>query len=138
MRTFVILAAALAAGTAVADRPVTAISNIAWHAQYDVAYREMQNLNRPMLVFIKSNACLYCQRMESQTYNHPEVIQAINRRFIPTVINSATDPALAKQFGVTVYPTTVIIASNGTIVDSIPGYLPADQFQARLRTAKVR
>lgn len=138
MRIFFILAVVVLAGPVVADRPLTGVSNIAWHAQYDVAYREMQALNRPMLVFIKSNACLYCQRMESQTYNHPEVIQTINGKFVPTVVNSATNPVLAKKFGVTVYPTTVIIASNGTIIDAIPGYLPAEQFQARLRTARVR
>ena len=139
MRTFIVLAlAVLVPQAAIADRPITAPKNIVWNSEYDAAYHKMQAQNRPMLVFVKSNACLYCQKMEAQTYSHPEVINEVSERFVPAVINSHNEPTLARQLGATVYPTTVIISADGRIVDSIPGFLTADEFRSRLRVAKVR
>lgn len=139
MRTLIILALAAAApAAAVAERPTTAPKNIVWHSKYDTAYRQMQAENRPMLVFVKSNACLYCKRMESQTYNHPAVIRDVQQSFVPAVINSANEPVLAQQLGARVYPTTVIISADGRIMDTIPGFVTADEFRSRLQKAKVR
>ncbi|MCA9177110.1 MAG: thioredoxin family protein [Planctomycetales bacterium] len=137
MRTLVLLSIAFATQLASAAEPALIGNNIAWRAEYDSAYREMQAEQRPMLVYIKSDACLYCRRMES-TYNDPTVVNEVRGRFVPTVINSTTNPALARKLGARVYPTTVIISADGNIVDAIPGYLTADQFHARLRTAKTR
>lgn len=123
-------------GTLLADTPVSNV-NIAWHSKYDRAYSEMKTQNRPMLVFIKSNACLFCKKMD-QSYRNPTVAEEVNKSFVPTVVNSSTNPELARQFQARVYPTTVIVSSDGRVIDTIPGYLAADKLQFRLQQAQSK
>ena len=138
LATLIGLTLLMTAGTLLAERPVKAPTNIVWHVQYDSARRAMQADQRPMLLFIKSDHCIYCEKMEAQTYSHPDVIRTIAGRYVPTMINRSAAPELARQLGVRIHPTTVIINQQGRVVDSIAGYVTAQQFQQRLNAANVK
>ena len=139
MRTIAVLILATLApiGACLAESPSDETANITWHSQYAHAYSEMKTQNRPMLVFIKSDACMFCKKMD-RSYQDPTVAEEVVKSFVPAVVNSSTNPELARQFRAKVFPTTVIVSSDGRVVDTIPGYLTAAKLQTRLQQAQTK
>jgi thioredoxin-related protein len=88
-----------------------------------------------MLVFVMTNGCPYCQKMMESTYQNSGVAADFSQTFVLTVVNGSEQRALARRFGVRIYPTTLLIDANNRTIDRIEGYVPADKLRQRLALA---
>lgn len=107
--------------------------------------REAGAGKRPVLVDVYTDWCGWCKRMDRDVYSRRDVQDYLSRKFVTVRINAEHDDAasyagrsytsrtLASYFGVTGYPTTIFLASDGGHLANVPGYLPADQFLQLLR-----
>lgn len=111
--------------------------SLAWYIQYSDAAKAMAAENRPMLIYVKMDACSYCVRMEQETYGNSQVAQDVAAAYVPAMINRRDDPTLVRRLGVTIFPTTVIVGQDGKVLDTIPGYVAPEQFRARLGRTQV-
>jgi thioredoxin-related protein len=105
---------------------------IAWQTDYAAAHQQRVRDGRPMLVFLTTDGCPYCQKMLRATYNNVHVSQTISQHFVPTYINGTKQPVLAKQFGVRLYPTTFLIGPDNRILDKIEGYAEPAVIQQKM------
>jgi len=119
-------------------------AKIQWHT-----FTEGMNLcrgtDKKLLVDVYTDWCTWCKTMDKETYEQDEVISYISDHFIPVRLNAEskemrqfdtlqlTDAELADAFGVTGYPTTIFIQSDGRPITSIPGYIKKDEFKNILR-----
>ena len=112
---------------------------------------------KPLLVFIHTKWCKYCQIQENSTFKNPEVIQVLNRDFYCLRLN-AEDTAdipflgrvykfqtakghhkLAELLGMQnnelIFPTTVIIQENLQTIHRLQGLQKSEQLIAAMRLA---
>ncbi len=111
------------------------------------AGNKLQKDKRPVLIDLYTDWCGWCKVMDKKTYSHPGVIKYINEKFYPVKLDAETRKSLTwkgQQFnyqpdsrvnsyalyltgGQLQFPTTVIIPTDGSHPQAIPGYLePAD------------
>ena len=91
-----------------------------------------------MLLFITTQNCLYCRKMEHDTFASQKVVWGIQRSCVPVAVAAEKNEALVKKLRVNLYPTTVIISPTSGVVDYIVGYVGPDEFSRRLAAATER
>ena len=131
VRRFAFLLLLLVAGPLLAQQVLTAT----WKTDADQAWQSAQREQRPMLLFITSQNCLYCRKMEHVTFSNRTVAAAIQASYVPVSVLAENNPALVNKFRVRSFPTTVIISPKNGVVDYMVGYVGPDDFQRRLDTA---
>lgn len=117
------------------------------HEQRDALWNSLQESQRKaeqngkwVLVDVYTEWCGYCRQMYQETYTDEKVLDNLNEYFHVTRINAESDENIrfngqemsmeqfAAEFGVTSYPTTIIIDSDGEPFAVQPGFIEADEF----------
>jgi len=104
-------------------------------SQSDVkkAWKAAVSQQKPMLVMFTSEQCIYCQKMLNETYGHTAIKQMLAGR-TETVLAHAEDYRdLTKKLGIRGYPTTLLIAPNGDVLDLMQGFVAPQAFAERVR-----
>jgi hypothetical protein len=65
-------------------------------------------------------------------YPDPHVTEVITKGFVPVRIHVKDQPAMTKRFGMRWTPTVLILSPDGTEQYRIEGFLPANEFAAKL------
>jgi protein disulfide-isomerase len=112
--------------------------SIAWRTDIDEAWRSTKTDQRLLLLYVKSDNCVYCDKMDRECYADPRVVQLIAESYVPASLHSARQPELAKKMGVQAFPTTVVIDSDGKLVDAVQGYVPASKLADWLKQLSAR
>jgi hypothetical protein len=115
-----------------ADKSAAAKSAIVWHSDVEKAWKTTQQQGRPLLVFVTAKQCAYCVKMKQATFADPNVAAAINRSFVPLVLDGGSNSPLLKDLGVTAYPATFIISGDAVVLDRVNGFVPPETLVKRL------
>lgn len=106
----------------------------------ETAQQKAETSDKWVLIDIYTDWCTYCRQMYNETYTNQKVIDKLNEYFYVTRVNAESDEMitfngeelsmerLAAEFGVTSYPTTVIVKPDGEPFAIQPGFIEADQF----------
>lgn len=106
--------------------------SIDWITEYSEARRAGIDQDRPVLLFVTTDGCMHCERMIDGAFKDSRVIGSLNNGFVPAQIKLSSNDELAKQLKVTLYPTTIIISTQGKILDYARGYLSTNDLKQRL------
>jgi thioredoxin-related protein len=88
-----------------------------------------------MLLYLTTDGCVHCGRMERDTYTQANVARQIEMHFVAAKIHAGKERQFVRKLGVRVFPTTVIISPDAKVIDSMAGYVTAAEFQKRLTAA---
>lgn len=134
MRTAMLAAAAVLTCGAVlraADTPDFS-RNVNWNRDVRSAWQVTRESGRPLLLFLTIDNCLYCEKMKRTTFRDRQVIRYLQAALVPAVLDAKNAPELIKRLQVTSFPATVIIETNGDVIETITGYRTPRQFQRQL------
>jgi thioredoxin-like negative regulator of GroEL len=106
---------------------------VQWRSNYNAVRREAQEKDRPIVIDFGTQDCYWCKRLDATTFRDPAVVQLMNERFVPLKVDAEKEAALAQILRIQSYPTIVIAAPDGKILDTQEGYLEAGRFQERLQ-----
>ena len=110
---------------------------IAWLDDLDEALVLSKVDGRPVIAYFTFNACVWCKRLERDTYSDPSVIE-LSRKFIWVKVNRDDTPQIPPQFSVSAYPSLITLGTNREKIHRFSGYkLPAD-FIPQLEEALTR
>ncbi len=129
----IVILAALAAVSQAANKPHSN-SALEWDQDVRTAWKSALQANRPLLLFVTMDGCLYCQKMKQTTLLDRQVVRDLQTQFVPVAVNVKDQPELIKLLLVKSFPTTVIIETNGDVMESISGYQTPKQLRDRLRS----
>lgn len=107
-------------------------AEIHWENSLKVAHAQAQLEGKLLLLHFYSDNCVWCDRLEAGAFQQPEVAEAIHRSYVPVKIHAGNNPAIAKTFRVTAYPTDVIVTTEGTALAHGTSPQAADKYVAML------
>jgi len=134
LRLTVALAAACCADFSAAED----VGFAGWQSDANQAWRSAQEAQRPLLLYITTENCVYCRKMERDSWSNQAVAEDVRREFVAANVNAAKNMELVRKLQVRAYPTTVIISPSKGVVDHITGYVPPRELHIRLAAAAHR
>ena len=136
-----VFAFAFLAGSAVtvdATNPPAA-DNIAWKP-YGEAISSAKESGKKVIVDVYTDWCGWCKKMDKEVYAKEKIKETLEKYFEPVKLDAesktshqvdgkaVTERQIAKSFGVTGYPTTLFLDSDGEPITKVPGYIKEDMF----------
>lgn len=115
-----------------AGNAADATQPVSWISEYNEARIRGIEQAKPVLLFVTSENCGYCRKMYAEVFQDRHVIRELQQKFVTAQVK--LDPAgeLAQQLRITMYPTTMIIQPDGTILDYARGFVSLDDMRVRL------
>jgi thioredoxin-like negative regulator of GroEL len=117
------------------ESTTSAVPEVHWRREYNAARQEALKKGRPIILDFGTDHCFWCQKLDVTTFRDETVVRLMNERFIPLKINAEKEPKLASLLRVQSYPTLVIGAPDGKILNFQEGYLDATRFVELLQRA---
>lgn len=99
---------------------------IAWMPWSADAFERANAEHKPILLAISAVWCHWCHVMDETSYSDPEVIRAINERFVPVRVDNDQRPDVNARYNMGGWPTTAFLAPDGTTITGAT-YMPAHQ-----------
>lgn len=132
-----ILALGLAPACAEAKNGTSATQSqsIKWYTNYNDAATTAKKENKPMLLFFTgSDWCGWCKKLHQEVFASPEFAQMVGNEFVFVDVDfpmnkklpediAKINNGLKQKYGITGYPTVVILSSSGSFVAET-GYRP--------------
>jgi thioredoxin-related protein len=135
-----------------AEKPVAKGEKLKWMTLQE-AEAAMQKEKRPILIDLYTDWCGWCKVMDKKTYSNKNVIAYLEEKFYPVKLNAETkepiiwgnktyhlsadnqtnDFALYLTYGRLSYPTTVIIPTDNSGPQPVPGYQEIKDFELIVR-----
>lgn len=124
--------AATGSGSSHAQQPLFRYPNV------DAAWKASQKSGKPVLMFVTSKKCHFCEKMIKETWSHPQIAAAVAQRFEPVAVLKESNPKLVKELGVRAYPTTIVVSPKGELSGHIRGFANPQKFASTLLAPKNR
>ena len=132
----------------------TVAKTITWLSLKD-ALAQSKAYKKKILIDFFTDWCGWCKRMDKTTYEDPQVIEALNRYFLPVKFNAEREDSVnyrgvpytmkaqgirsTHEFAIRIlsgkmgYPTTSFLGMDHDLLTNIPGYIQADEMTMILR-----
>src|SRR5262245_13135652 len=104
------------------------IQQVNWRVDYPSARREAEAKGLPLVIDFGTKTCRCCVLLDQTTFRDPRVIGIMNERFSPLKVDAEVDVHLANHLRISSYPTVVMAAPDGKILDTVVGYKEAADF----------
>jgi protein disulfide-isomerase len=111
-------------------------AQVAWRAPFESARAEAAANARPLLVQFTGPWCVYCLRMDRETFARPDVAALAGAEFVPVKVRADERPDLMEHFGVSRLPTTIVLAPDGRPLLRRDGYADPGTYLALLAAAR--
>lgn len=124
-----VMATRIASATPVdGQNRVVAEPQIQWFDSLESGWKAARETGRPMVIFITSEHCAYCDAMKKNTLCESSVRDRLLERFIPIRLRPDSNAQVLSRVEVTAFPTTLVALPRGKVVAHRIGYQPVDQF----------
>jgi uncharacterized protein YyaL (SSP411 family) len=95
---------------------------IPWIHSSAEALAAARQANAPILAFVTSSHCHFCQKMEAQTWSDDAVVRQVSTAFVPLRLDADREPRFVESLKVRAFPTTVIFTPQGQVIEAAQGY----------------
>ncbi len=109
---------------------------IHWHDNLRSGWLESRRRGVPMVIFITSENCTYCDAMKRETWCNESVRQRIANGFVAIRLSPRQNSATLKRIKVQLYPTTLVGVPRGRVIGQRVGYQPPAALHQLLSEAK--
>ncbi|WP_197356731.1 thioredoxin family protein [Aureliella helgolandensis] len=115
----------------------TTVEQVTWLRSAQEAAGESAKTGKPILIYVRSKSCHYCDLMQRNVWEDPETAAAIMRDFIPLKLTREENPEAIEALQIQGYPATLIFSSQQRFLDRIDGYVEAPKFLQAAQRARM-
>ena len=101
-------------------------AEIRWRPWSAEAFEEARAGDRPILLSISAVWCHWCHVMDETTYSTEQVIDLVNREYVPVRVDNDVRPDINQRYNMGGWPTTAFLTPQGDILTGAT-YLPPEQ-----------
>lgn len=116
------------------NRARAAEAESGWSTDYEGALQQAQTQNRPVLATVTAVWCGACRQMQQLTLKESSVAQLASEQFVTVAIDGDRRGDLVSRFGVSAFPTTMVLDANGKVLHRWVGFQGASGFHRELQT----
>lgn len=99
-----------------AAAPVLA-AEINWQSSYGEALAVSKSENKPIMVIFTADWCVFCKKLENQTFTNSQIVREINNNFVAVKINKDKETEIANDFNVGGIPDMYFLTPFDTEAD---------------------
>lgn len=96
-----------------------------------------RQVNKPILLTFVMHPSQPCEELLTNTFRDPEVAAYLNEQFLVYPVDIAHERGvganMVNQYGITLYPTFIVLDSQGAIIDKYAGAITAKRLLAYLQ-----
>jgi thiol:disulfide interchange protein DsbD len=130
-----LLASLLLAAFTLAAAAEEAKPAIAWLDDFGAALEKAKKENRPIFLDFYTTWCLYCGKLEKETFGDPRV-SGLAREFVCVRLDADVHKGVAARYQPEGFPTVILAAPTGDELFRVSGFRNADQFYTVLKAVK--
>ncbi|QDT08516.1 hypothetical protein K239x_04550 [Planctomycetes bacterium K23_9] len=108
---------------------------VAWHTSLQSGWREAKRRGVPMVIYITTQDCVYCDAMKQNTWCNQSVQQRLAGKFVAIRLNKLRNRQTLSRISVDTFPTTLLGTPNGKVIGHRVGYQPPEALQSFLAEA---
>lgn len=112
--------------------------SIQWNKDLNTGRSRMVKTDQPMILFVTAPACQYCELMKETTFTQKWIVQQINEKFTPVMINGREEKEVADKLRIRYFPATAIVHPSGKVVEIAHGYKSPNEFLKYLAVARAK
>jgi len=104
---------------------------ISWVKNYDNAIKKSESKKLPIMIYVYSDSCSWCDELEKTTFKGKEVSKNIKKNFIAYKVNPEKmdgNEDIIKYYGVEEYPTIIFINRDEILLKIHSGYIYKSDF----------
>lgn len=105
---------------------------VRWSTDLEQSLQTARTRRMPVLMEFTASWCVYCKRMEKQTFADPAVAARINSQFVPIQVDADKHKDLVKRLEIRGLPAILVVAPDLTVIDRISGFQTAEALMTRL------
>jgi thioredoxin-like negative regulator of GroEL len=96
------------------------LSETKWLTSLDKALEQARAENKPVIVDLYTDWCIYCKDLENKIFPAKEVAAELEK-YVAVRINGDESKDIVFKFSVRGYPTILLLDKNGNFIDKITG-----------------
>lgn len=108
-----------------------------WLESASEAAEQARATGKPILVYIRSENCHYCDLLQKKTWQDPKVRAMILNEMIPLKLTLEDNRDVVQAMKVRGYPSTLLFSADREYLTRIDGYVTPQEFTARISKVHV-
>ncbi len=109
---------------------------IEWLRSAQEAAEVASRLDRPILVYVRSANCHYCDLMQRDVWQDQETVARINREFVPLKLTNEENAEAVEVMQVEGFPSTLVFSADRKFIHRVKGYLNPKKLKGELDKAQ--
>ncbi len=110
----------------------TAEERVAWQ-NYETGIEKVEKNGKKGFLHFYTDWCTYCKLMVKKTFSDAKVRRYLNNHFVPMRVNAEEKKDVAKQYGVSRFPSTWFLSEEAENIGNRPGFIPPDLMLSMLK-----
>lgn len=97
--------------------------SIDWIETSDDALRSAAATGRPILAFVTSENCVFCRKMQRESWSDAGVAGRVRAGFTPLRLQAETNAEAVRSLQVRAFPTTIVLSPEGRGLGVLEGFV---------------
>lgn len=110
---------------------------VQWLRSPEQAAEIAAKTGKPILVYIRSAACHYCDLMQKNVWQDPETARIVMRDFVPLKLTREDDAESIEVLQIKGYPSTLLFSSQREYVSRLDGYVEPPKLLSAMQQART-
>ena len=108
------------------------LGDVTFRTSLPAGINESKDLNKPILLYFRSETCYWCIVFEKESLSDEGVIDILNKNFVLISIDQIRQKKVAANLNVWSSPYMIFFEPDGGEILRIPGYIKKEDFLVKL------
>ncbi len=107
---------------------------------FDEGFAEAKKTNKKIMLDVYTDWCKWCKTLDKEVYGNDKISEYLSKQYVVVKYNPESSekvtykdtvysgPEFAQAFGVSGFPKIIFFESDGTPINYLDGFVPADKF----------